>query len=133
MEKFKNLLNTRYLQLMTELKDLIPKALRTGTIAWLLHRITGILLIPLAFIHIYYTVYYTYTTGSPPLSREQLFILYELTLAAGVYHTVNGFRVVLTELGIGAKRHLAVIRICFLIALVIFIYGTALFWQIFLK
>jgi len=117
---------------MGDIKDLVPKALRTGTVAWLLHRITGLLLIPLVFIHIYYTVYAAYAPGSISWSGGQLFLFYELILGVGVIHALNGLRVVLIELGLGAKRHLAVIRIMFIIGFVVLVYGSQLLWNVFL-
>ncbi|MCX5858583.1 MAG: succinate dehydrogenase, cytochrome b556 subunit [Proteobacteria bacterium] len=84
-------------------------AWHSGTIAWLLHRITGGALIFYLTIH----VWVTHHLGKGPEEFDQMmkllmhpaFRIGEIgLLAAIVYHSLNGVRILLVDLGIGARH-----------------------------
>ena len=80
----------------------------TGLWSWLFQRVTGILIGPLLFIHIWSIhpklVGYDTITRFLPAPRSPAFLFLDLVLLAFViYHTLNGFRVVLIDLGIGER------------------------------
>ncbi len=80
----------------------------TGLWSWLFQRVTGILIGPLLFIHIWSIhpklVGYDTITRFLPDPRSPAFLFLDLVLLAFViYHTLNGFRVVLIDLGIGER------------------------------
>jgi succinate dehydrogenase / fumarate reductase cytochrome b subunit len=84
-------------------------AWHSGTIAWLLHRITGATLIFYLTIH----VWVTHHLGKGPEEFDQMmkllmhpaFRIGEIALlAAIVYHSLNGLRVLLVDLGIGVRH-----------------------------
>ncbi len=92
---------------MYKIKD--TGALReTGLWSWLFQRITGILIGPLLVIHIWSIhprlIGYDTISRFLPDPRSPLFLFIDLILLAFViYHTLNGFRVVLIDLGIGNR------------------------------
>jgi succinate dehydrogenase / fumarate reductase cytochrome b subunit len=84
-------------------------AWHSGTIAWLLHRITGGALIFYLTLH----VWVTHHLGKGPEEFDQMmkllmhpaFRIGEIgLLAAIVYHSLNGMRVLLVDLGIGVRH-----------------------------
>jgi len=89
--------------------DLWPGRFKTGTWAWALHRVSGLALLLFLVAHIL-------ATGSVLLGRGVYdrvmavlhrpgFALAELgVLAALLYHGLNGLRIILLDLGIGAGR-----------------------------
>ena len=88
------------------------RAPRTGVgwWAWLLQRVTGVALVGYLFLHIgtISTALGGEDTFDPVLKVLQTppFVILDLGLLATVlYHTLNGFRVILMDLGIGIKVH----------------------------
>lgn len=84
-------------------------AWHSGTIAWLLHRITGGALIFYLTLH----VWVTHHLGKGPEEFDQMmkllmhpaFRIGEIgLLAAIVYHSLNGVRILLVDLGIGVRH-----------------------------
>jgi len=84
-------------------------AWHSGTIAWLLHRVTGGALIFYLTLH----VWITHHLGKGPeefdsmmkLLMHPAFRIGEIALlAAIVYHSLNGVRVLLVDLGIGVRH-----------------------------
>lgn len=80
-----------------------------GMWAWLLHRVTGLLLVFYLILHI--LVISSSLGGSnlfDPLLRllqTPLFVLLEMGLTAAVLvHGLNGIRIVLFDLGLGVRR-----------------------------
>ncbi len=82
---------------------------RIGWWAWLLQRITGVLLVAYLFLHI--AMISTSQAGEDTFNdvlafvQHPIFMALNLVLIAIVlYHAFNGVRVVLFDLGIGIKR-----------------------------
>lgn len=88
-----------------------PLNFRTGMWAWTLHRISGVALSVYLIVHI--IVISSSTRGSAGINFNSLlatltmpfFLVLDLALwAAVLYHTLNGIRVLLFDIGIGVKR-----------------------------
>jgi succinate dehydrogenase / fumarate reductase cytochrome b subunit len=100
---------------------------RTGWWAWLLQRVTGVLLVGYLFLHI--AVISSAQHGSAAFDallrfvQQPAFVVLDMVLIAIVlYHTLNGTRLILFDLGIGLKQQAALFWIC--VALTVL--GTAL-------
>ncbi|GAB4246728.1 MAG: hypothetical protein Kow00129_07150 [Thermoleophilia bacterium] len=80
-----------------------------GMWAWILHRVTGLVLAVYLFLHI--SVIAAQSAGGSAENvfetfETNLFVVLDLLLTAAViYHAVNGARVLLFDLGIGTHRH----------------------------
>ncbi len=81
----------------------------TGSVAWLLHRITGVLLSLYLLIHIW--VVRTINQGPEGFNRVMatvqtpIFILFEVGLLGTVlYHSLNGIRLLLIDTGWGVRH-----------------------------
>lgn len=83
---------------------------RTGAIAWLFHRVSGLALALYLVLH----VWVTHHVAKGPESFNQImgrlsslpFKFFEIALlAAIVYHTFNGIRILVVDFGQGAKYH----------------------------
>jgi|Deesub1362A_J573_1020465.scaffolds.fasta_scaffold00005_158 succinate dehydrogenase cytochrome b556 subunit len=76
----------------------------SGMIAWLLQRITGLLLVAYLATHLWVNHFSHITT---PLDDFFLFLLGDkflpVLLALLTYHALNGFRVFAIDFGIGAR------------------------------
>jgi succinate dehydrogenase / fumarate reductase, cytochrome b subunit len=101
----------------------------TGMWAWLLFRISGLVLVFYLFAHIIVISTGRFgASGSTLNSLMKMFdtpvlVLADLALVVAVlYHALNGVRVILMDFGIGVKRHkvvfwsaMAIVVICFAI------------------
>jgi succinate dehydrogenase / fumarate reductase cytochrome b subunit len=107
-------------------KDLVtyPKKMgyrkHTGMVAWLLHRITGVIIGAYLIMHILGVS----GTVSPLLSVTGASVIKALFLASFAFHAFNGVRIVLMEFGAGATREnfskyfMAVVFITIVIAII---------------
>ena len=93
-----------------------------GMWAWILFRISGLVLAAYLFVHIWVI---SQGRVSGPSTLDSFFstfdkpflVFLDLVLVAAVlFHALNGVRVLLMDLGIGIQRHKAVFWICMLIA-----------------
>jgi succinate dehydrogenase / fumarate reductase cytochrome b subunit len=80
-----------------------------GTLAWLLHRFTGIVIIAYLVLHIHSVTEAAFSERSFDdllvLYSSPLFLLMDLLLFAAVsFHTLNGIRVMAFDFGYGVKR-----------------------------
>jgi succinate dehydrogenase / fumarate reductase cytochrome b subunit len=81
-----------------------------GSVAWLLHRVTGVGLLVYLFMHIY--VVSSLAEGKEAFDatmafvQQPLFIIGELGLFfAVIFHALNGIRVILVDFGKGSLYH----------------------------
>ena len=93
-----------------------------GMWAWVLFRISGLVLVAYLFIHIW--VISKGRIGGP-VELDKLFetvdkpflVFLELMLVAALtYHALNGVRILLMDAGVGIGRHKAVFWVCMLVA-----------------
>ena len=93
----------------------------TGMWAWMLFRISGLVLVFYLFVHVW--VISQGRVGAASLNDlfeffdKPLLVFLDLMLVAAVlYHALNGVRIVLMDMGIGIRRHKAVFWVCMLVA-----------------
>jgi len=93
-----------------------------GMWAWVLFRISGLVLVAYLFIHVW--VISQGRVGGP-VELDQLFgtfdkpflVFLELMLVAALmYHALNGVRILLMDLGVGIRQHEAVFWVCMVVA-----------------
>lgn len=92
-----------------------------GSWAWIFHRITGIALTAYLFLHIYALT--TIAKGRVAFEEEmKLFttapfvVLEWLLFIPVIYHALNGFRIVLVDLGKGARNQKKILRTVYALA-----------------
>ena len=94
----------------------------TGMWAWMLFRISGLVLVFYLFVHLW--VISQGRVGGPQ-SLNDLFAFFDkpllvfldlMLVAAVLYHALNGVRILLMDLGVGIKQHKAVFWVCMLVA-----------------
>ncbi len=93
-----------------------------GMWAWLLFRVSGLVLAGYLFVHIW--VISQGRLGGPErldrlfefFDRPLLVFLDLMLVGAVLYHALNGVRIVLMDLGIGIRRHKAVFWVCMVAA-----------------
>ena len=88
----------------------IPRiSLETGTLAHILHRITGLLIVVYLFLHIG-VMSFAYLNGDTfdnlmSTFKDPFFLVMDLVLFAGVMiHGLNGIRIMLFDLGYFTRR-----------------------------
>jgi succinate dehydrogenase / fumarate reductase cytochrome b subunit len=84
-----------------------------GTLAWLLHRFTGIVIVAYLVLHIHSVTEAAFSKASfddlMVLYSSPLFLLMDLLLFAAVtFHTLNGIRVMMFDWGYGVKSQRAI-------------------------
>ena len=89
-----------------------------GMWAWILFRISGLILAIYLFVHIW-VISQGRVGGAGRLNRmfdffDQPFLVFLdfMLIAAVLYHALNGVRIVLMDLGIGIRQHKAVFWAC---------------------
>ncbi len=100
-----------------------------GSFAWLLHRVTGLLLSFYLIIHIW--VVRTVSQGPEGFNKMMaavqtpIFILFELGLLGAVlYHSLNGIRLLLIDMGWGVRHQKGLFFLLFGIGAVILVIGA---------
>ena len=89
--------------------------------AWMLFRISGLVLVFYLFVHVW--VISQGRVGAASLNDlfeffdKPLLVFLDLMLVAAVlYHALNGVRILLMDFGVGIKRHKAIFWVCMLVA-----------------
>ncbi len=95
-----------------------------GMWAWLLFRISGLVLLGYLFVHIW-VISQGRVGGAKSLNDlfrffdKPVLVFFDLMLVAAVlYHALNGLRVLLMDLGVGIRQHKIVFWVCMLVAAV---------------
>ncbi len=95
-----------------------------GMWAWILFRISGLVLAAYLFVHIWVI---SQGRVNGPSSLNSLFSTFDkpflvfldsMLVAAVLYHALNGVRVLFMDFGLGIQRHKAVFWVCMLVAAV---------------
>ena len=96
-----------------------------GMWAWILFRISGLVLAAYLFVHIW-VISQGRVSGAETLNsffstfdKPFLVFLDSVLVAAVLYHALNGVRIILMDFGIGIQRHKAVFWICMLVAIAV--------------
>jgi succinate dehydrogenase / fumarate reductase cytochrome b subunit len=104
---------------------------RLGMWAWLGQRITGLALVVYLFMHIFVISSAVWRPGGGSFNRvlghlqSPAFIAADLLLVAAViFHVLNGFRILLTDVGIGVRRHKVSFWILMALAAFLVIWGV---------
>jgi succinate dehydrogenase / fumarate reductase, cytochrome b subunit len=93
-----------------------------GMWAWILFRISGLVLVAYLFVHIWVI---SQGRVNGPKSLDDLFRFFDkpflvfldlMLVAAVLYHALNGVRVVLMDFGVGIRDHKAVYWMCMAVA-----------------
>ena len=97
---------------------------RAGWWAWFLQRLTGVALVGYLFLHI--AVISTARAGADTFDdvlivlQKPFFVVLDLFLIAAVlYHSFNGVRVLLFDLGIGIEQQASLFWVCMLLTAVV--------------
>lgn len=109
-----------------------PTNMKIGMWAWVGHRLTGILLVVYVFMHLSFLTqaslnHDSFNSLMDVMAQPQFVFLDFLLVCAVIYHAMNGFRVVLFDLGIGIRRQKMVFWITMAIAAVLVVVG---FWAL---
>ena len=94
----------------------------TGMWAWMLFRISGLILVFYLFVHVW-VISQGRLNGAGTMNSffkffdKPFLVFLDLMLVSAVlYHALNGVRIVLMDLGIGIRQHKAIFWICMLVA-----------------
>lgn len=105
----------------------------TGTLAHIVHRVTGLLLVVYLVMHIY-VVTQASLDGQNYESiletfRSPVFVAGELILIlGGLVHGLNGVRLTLFDMGIGLKRQKVLFWAFMVVAVAIWLVGIVVIW-----
>jgi len=101
----------------------------TGMWAWLLFRISGVILVFYLGAHIIITSMgqvgadgETYNNLMTAFDHPIAIILDLLLVAAVLYHALNGVRIILMDFGVGIQRHKIIFWTCMAIAVICFVF-----------
>ena len=104
---------------------------KTGMLAWILHRASGIALAFYLPLHIYATSSLHDPEKFNLVMRflnQPIFKLAEIgLLAAVIYHSLNGVRILIIDWFGGTRNHVKVFWVLAIIGIILFIAGSATF------
>jgi succinate dehydrogenase / fumarate reductase cytochrome b subunit len=113
-----------------------PTNMKTGMWAWVGHRITGLFLVVYIFMHLSFITTASLSEGGANFDKlmtttsSPLFVAMDFLLVVVViYHAMNGFRVVLFDMGVGIRRQKLVFWICMAVAAVLVVAGLWAVWN----
>jgi len=102
--------------------------LRTGSFAWLIHRITGISLTLYIFLHLYVLSHLKDPARYESIMKQMenpIMRLGELALLILVFtHALNGFRLVLIDTGVPTRFQKTLFGIAATTGILIFVFGA---------
>ena len=94
-----------------------------GMWAWVLFRISGLVLLAYLFVHVWVISQGRVDDGGETLDKlfetfdtPFLVFLDFMLVSAVLYHALNGVRIVLMDFGVGIRRHKAVFWVCMVVA-----------------
>jgi len=101
-----------------------PTNMKTGMWAWVGHRLTGIILVVYVFMHLSFLSTASVNDKSfanlMETTAQPAFVFADfLLVCAVIYHAMNGFRVILFDMGIGIRKQKLVFWIMMAISAVI--------------
>ena len=109
--------------------DLVPAYLRPGMWGWMLHRVTGLLIL-------FYLLLHVWVIGRAAVGPDAFDAIMETLgtpfwrvmevglLACVLYHGVNGVRIILFDLGYGIRVHRAWWYVTMAVVAVLFVIGA---------
>jgi succinate dehydrogenase / fumarate reductase cytochrome b subunit len=112
------------------LKRVLRVSSETGTLAHLLHRLTGLLIVVYLFLHIGAMSYTYFDEGSGfdelmAMFASTPFLIADLVLFAGVMiHGLNGLRIMLFDMGYFTRRQKELFWVMMAIGAISFLIGT---------
>jgi len=93
-----------------------------GMWAWILFRISGLVLAAYLFVHIW-VISQGRAVGADRLDslfeffdKPFLVFLDSVLVAAVLYHALNGVRIILMDLGVGVRHHKLIFWVCMIVA-----------------
>ncbi len=107
---------------------------RGGMWAWLFQRITAVLLIVMLAIHLIFTHIIgigdiNYDTVGERLAHAGFIFVDIVLLAAGIYHALNGLRMVLMDYWFSSRKRAMVLSIVlWVVGIAAMVYGTWALW-----
>lgn len=114
-----------------------PTNMKTGMWAWVGHRLTGLVLVAYVFLHLSFISTASMAEGGADFdalmetTSQPLFVAMDFLLVIVViYHAMNGFRVVLFDLGIGIRRQKLVFWITMAVSAILIIGGMWAIWHL---
>ena len=111
--------------------DVRPLKIKAGMGAWLLHRVTGLVIVFYLFLHIMVisTAIWGGFDAAMAILKAPVFVAGELMLvAAGLFHGLNGLRIILFDLGVGIKNQKAIFTGVLALTLFGFAWAVKVFW-----
>jgi len=110
-----------------------PTNMKTGMWAWVGHRLTGIILVVYVFMHLSFLTQASLShqkfDSLMQVTAQPAFVFMDFMLVCAViYHAMNGFRVVMFDMGLGIRKQKLVFWIMMTIATVLVAVG---FWLLF--
>ncbi len=105
-----------------------PTNMKTGMWAWVGHRLTGLALVVYVFMHLSFITTASISHKSfddlMEFTRSPLLVFLDMVLVVVViFHAVNGFRVILFDMGIGIRKQKAIFWICVVVIVVLAVAG----------
>lgn len=114
-----------------------PTNMKTGMLAWVGHRLSGLVLVAYVFLHLSFISTASMAEGGADFdalmetTSKPLFVAMDFLLVIVViYHAMNGLRVVLFDLGIGIRRQKLVFWVTMAIAAVLIVGGLLAIWHL---
>lgn len=115
--------------------DLNPKYYRTGMWSYVLHRLSGVAIIVFLMMHIWEITSVTrggaegFNATMSALETKGFVIGEWLLFLAITFHGLNGFRLILHDLGKGVRKQKQWFWIVFALSAVVVLFGSYFFWQ----
>ena len=114
-----------------------PTNMKTGMWAWVGHRLTGLALVVYVFLHLSFLTTASLSEGGADFDKlmattsQPLFVAMDFMLVIIViYHAMNGFRIMLFDLGVGIRRQKLVFWICMAVSAVLIVGGLWAIWHL---
>lgn len=114
-----------------------PTNMKTGMWAWVGHRLTGLALVVYVFMHLSFLTTGALSEGGADFDKlmattsQPLFVAMDFMLVIIViYHAMNGFRIMLFDLGVGIRRQKLVFWICMAVSAVLIVGGLWAIWHL---
>ena len=114
-----------------------PTNMKTGMWAWVGHRLTGLALVVYVFMHLSFLTTASLSEGGADFDKlmattsQPLFVAMDFMLVIIViYHAMNGFRIMLFDIGVGIRRQKLVFWICMAVSAVLIVGGLWAIWQL---